>query len=531
MHVLGIIQLYGYVIGWWQYDLWWSVIRDTGLFYIPFAVIFGRAVLVPFMSQETRSAAVTAIKRLGVSIVSLLLIIIIFYAPAVTMGIDSIKFEKDGHSYVVGKTGSTYDHHIDLSNLAGNGVYIPVGWVLMIQAFNAMAGVGFNSLSDGSVDNVSARQVMQDMGFASIKDPVLKAQANAFMADCYQPAYADYVSGHYPDFQKSAIDAAVKKYGQVDLGWMGSHVLNQYFYSTYRAKNAIAGFPFDPNRDIIEGQVKNHGKWGRPYCNNWWSDSSNGLKSKLWTALKAQFPYQVDEWFSKHYSLFGGVPQDYQNAIIQSVLQKSSQSTFAGVSQGYYDENDMRGGAAKTFGTTFSKVGIIADYNTSFSAYIDTFINMLPVIQSCMFLALFALLPFGAVLSCFSWRFLITASSMLFALVMMTYIWHLVSWFDNLLMTSLYESVDNGYQGISGTIWHYVSSSVKPAEALVDMAVVLFYVAMPTFLFGLIGWAGINVGDGGFGKTSGKGGDQSRKAGDAGVSALSSAPSAIGKIL
>ena len=114
---------------------------------------------------------------------------------------------------------------------------------------------------------------------------------------------------------------------------------------------------------------------------------------------------------------------------------------------------------------------------------------------------------------------------------MMTYLWHLVSWFDNLLMTSLYESVDNGYQGISGTIWHYVSSSVKPAEALVDMAVVLFYVAMPTFLFGLIGWAGFNIGSNGFDSSTKGGQRDAQKAGETGSNLTIGSAKAIGKIL
>ena len=52
-----------YIIGWQQYDFVWAILRDTGLFYIPIIVIFARAIIAPFLSQEARSGAVTAVKQ------------------------------------------------------------------------------------------------------------------------------------------------------------------------------------------------------------------------------------------------------------------------------------------------------------------------------------------------------------------------------------------------------------------------------------------------------------------------------------
>lgn len=500
MHVLGIPQLYGYVIGWWQYDLMWQVIRDTGLFYIPFPIIFGRAVIVPFMSQETRSAATTAIKRLAVSMVSVIVIIMMFYSPAVTLGIDSVKFVEDGNSYVVGKTGTTYDHHLNLKDIGG-GVYIPIGWVLALNTFNGIAGVGFNSLSDSKV---SARKVMQDLSYATIKDPVLKAEVTHFMNACYTPSYASYINHNYPDSEDSAIQAQVKKYGQADLGWIGSYVLTDHFYQNYQALTPVIGFPFDPKRDVVEGQVSNHSKWGRPMCNEWWSNSTNGLETQLQTSLNKQIvnegkPYNLNTWVSDRYNPFWGAPyEELSRAAIQVFLQKSLQKSPNGIAQGYYSENDMRSGFGANVGTALSKVGVVVDYNTTFSGYITTLINMLPVIQAMMLCILFALIPFGAILSCFGWKFLITALSMAFALIMMTYVWHLASYLDNLLITSLYQSPDSGYSGIVGTLWNYGSSTLKPAQILVDITVSLMYLGFPMFMFGLIGWAGVNIGDAAF---------------------------------
>ena len=51
-----------YIIGWWQYDFVWAILRDTGLFYIPIIVIFARAIMRLFLSQKVHSSDVIPVK-------------------------------------------------------------------------------------------------------------------------------------------------------------------------------------------------------------------------------------------------------------------------------------------------------------------------------------------------------------------------------------------------------------------------------------------------------------------------------------
>jgi TraG-like protein, N-terminal region len=542
MNVLSVPQLYAYVVGWWQYDVFWQILQESGLFYIPFAVIFGQAVIVPLTSQETRSAATTALKRLGVSLVSLLIIIPLFCSPAVFLNINSVSYVKEGENYTIGKTNTTYDKHLDLSHI-GNGVSVPLGWVLSLAVFNGIAGAGFNSLTG---ETIGARAVQQSLAYSQIKDPKLKAEVNDFLKSCYTPAYADYINHNYPERLDAAIKRDVQEYGQSDLGWAGSNVLVNNLYYRYQANKVVTGFPFDTKRDAIQGQVANHSQWGKPYCNEWWNDNTYGLRAKLWDSLNKQAYidgnyYNPAQWFVDHYSVFSSSDErkSVESAAIYWYLMKSLQQNNdsmigSGYGVSYYSENSARSGygqssLAGTLGNVISKAGVIVDYNTTWTAYLMILLNMLPIIQAMMLLVLFTLLPFGIVLSCFSWRFIITALSMAFAIIMMTYLWHLVSYFENLLIVSLYESPMKNYQGIMETIGNYLTGSLKPAQIIVDMTCALMYLGFPAFLFGLISWAGFRIGDGGFSNASRQASGQSQSSSKTGASTVGSVVSSAGK--
>ena len=82
LNVLGIPQLYAYLIGWWQYDLWWAIMRDTGLFYFAIVIVFGKCIIEPFISQEARAGSATMVKRSIVAFISLFLAIALFCIPS-----------------------------------------------------------------------------------------------------------------------------------------------------------------------------------------------------------------------------------------------------------------------------------------------------------------------------------------------------------------------------------------------------------------------------------------------------------------
>ena len=515
MHVLGIPQIYAYLVGWWQYDLMWNIVRDTGLFYIPFAIIFSKCVIEPFMSQETRSAATTAVKRIAVSMISLIIMIPLFYVPAWKLNVNSIKFEKGGNSYVAGKTDTTFDDKIDLSTFGG-GVYMPIMWQAALSVFNGITALGYNSFQNGKFD---ARQATKDLMYTAIQDPKLKKEIQDFIDECYIPAYADYMNNKYPQSQAASIQNLYEKSGkESDISWIGSKVLTQYFYPNYQAKQPVPGFPFETQRDAVQGQVDNHSKWGQPYCSEWWLTSSNNLHTRLWDSLVEQTGSQIFwDLRSQYHYLWGDDWATLQDKVIQVYLQKNTQTNSGwAVDQGYYSENDNRSGSSSSIGTSMSKVGLVVDYNTTYSAYITTLINMLPLIQAMLLAILFALIPIGMVLSMFSWRYVITALTMTFFLIFLTYIWRFVSYFDTFLIVSLYESPKTGAEGIRATLINYFSDSLSPAMILVDITASLMYIGFPMFMLGLIGWAGVNVGDSGF-RVAGQSADgQAKSSGSAG---------------
>ncbi len=505
MNVLGIPQIYAYIIGWSQYDIWWALMRDTGLFYIPFAVIFARAVITPYLSQETRSGAVTAVKRLVMDVIYLLVFVYLFAVPAISINVNGIRFEgkKNGQnfSYTYSNNGTTYQEHLPPGVDNATNIKMPVMWYVTLNLFNGMVGVAYDSLND---DHGSVRQFAQRMQTLSIKDPLLRGEYQRFMSECHAPAYADYQNRNYPDSETTGIANLNKEYGETNLAFAGSKVMEHYFYPKYRAQSPVVGFPFDPNRDTILAQQSPQPKYGRPYCNHWWMDSSTGLRDRLYDALQAQYTKQgggpsIYDNLHRVWGFF--TMQNEKDAIVENYLMQLNQasdnslSTTLGLNTGFYSEADAM--KYNPTGSTMSKLGLIKNNIESFTGYITTLVNMLPLLQMMILLATFALLPIGIVISMFSFRFMMSALVFVFAVIACTYLWHLVTYADNFFISSLYESPPvsgNGFEAAYNTISNLVSGITNANIIIVNMVAGIMYLVFPSILTMIAAWGGFSVG-------------------------------------
>ena len=504
MNVLGIPQIYAYVIGWNQYNVCWALIRDTGLFYIPFAVIFGKAVITPFLSQETRSGSVTAVKRLIMDVIYLLIFIYLFAVPAVSININGIHFEgrKNGKvfDYTYNKNNTTYQNHLPSNINSDSDIRMPVMWYVSLNLFNAMVGVLYDSLS---ADQGSVRQFAQTMQTLAIKDPSLKQEYNRFMNECHDISYADYQNANYPESEKAGIQDLNDSYGTTNLAFAGSKVLERYFYPRHRSNSPVVGFKFNASRDTILAQQATTPKWGRPYCSNWWEDGERGLRDRLYESLQLQYSKEGggDSMYDDLHRLWGFISiQNEKDAIVENYLMQlnstrnNNTSTVLGLNTGYNTESSSMN--YNPVGSTLSKAGVLVN-NVTFAGYVTTLVNMLPLIQMMILMCTFAVIPIGIVLSNFSFTFMMSMFAFVFAVISCTWLWHLVTFADNFFISSLYEAPSvgsNRFESTYQTLSNFVNSVGNANIITVNMVAAIMYLIFPSIITTVITFAGYKVG-------------------------------------
>src|SRR5689334_5879671 len=108
-------ELYTTLLGWSLYNQIWELLTQTGLAYLPFIGIVLRNMTQPYVSQETKDAGSTSLRRMEVDFIGTLLLIFFAVSPAFPLDPALISYTPvcpiNGDSTTVhpGNTGTSYD--------------------------------------------------------------------------------------------------------------------------------------------------------------------------------------------------------------------------------------------------------------------------------------------------------------------------------------------------------------------------------------------------------------------------------------
>ncbi len=485
MGVQGYLSLYTMLLGWQQYDSLWSIMVATGIFYIPFLYIVVKGWLQPLLSQETKAAAVISVRRIIIGLIGGLALLCVAGLPTVQLQPNAIHFQPscDGTAKIAtpGNSGTTYD------NLpVPSTVTIPLLWYVVLAVSNGVTDAAISGLSCVPVD---LRNLQNQIDLSTIQDAQLKAETKEFYQQCYLPAYSQYMAATNNPALQNQIDKAKDKFGQDDVSWIGSNTFNTVdgFYNRIQSSNMIAGFPFSPLRDVIEGQMVPHPKWGEPYCNEWWADSSDGLRVRLYNQLAPTAQAQITK-LAQTFPQGGAALQD---AVIKSLLQKSF-LTMGFIDRGYDSEEDNRAGLADKAAMVAAKVFTVKAALMEYPK-LHILLNALPVLQAVLLFGIFVLLAFALPLSGYSIGFCFTASVMLFSVTFCSYIWHVVSWFDAWLLQSLYGAPAGGTPQATWAA-NLLTNTISPGRILADLTISSAYIFLPFVWLAMTAWAGVKGG-------------------------------------
>ena len=457
-------ELYTTLIGWHLYDQLWLLVSQTGLAFLPFIGIVLKNMAEPYESQESKDAVSTSLRRMEVQIISTILIIFLGVVPFLTINPAVIGYTNtcpvngndSSHTYHPGDTQTTWDKAFTLPS---NDIKVPLWWYAVISVSE-----GITSAANTFIQCVpNLRQLMTQVDMTQITNPELKSELAQFEEDCYIPARTQYLKdAQSQNSNLPLINNAAQQYGDEDTDWMGSHGFQATYYQQLKSSKPIPGFAYIPSDDINAGSNATPPEFGSPNCTDWWSDPQSGLENRVAKNL----PHGVLDSINMAVSHYTYAQDD----IIRNIIRTNTASG-----------SDPANNLISTHGYSALAAGV-----GSWLSQLETYPKIYaaeeaaPIIQSLLLLLIYAFLVLALVFRRYQPSAFITGAIIIFSLIFWSFIWHLVSYVDSVLMNALY-----------GDGW---LDKQSPNATLVDMITGILMLVAPLFWFSFMGAMGVAVG-------------------------------------
>ncbi|MBS3954330.1 MAG: conjugal transfer protein TraG N-terminal domain-containing protein [Methylomicrobium sp.] len=472
MSVSSYLEIYLSQFGWSLYGLFWDILVQTGLAYLPFIALLLRTIAEPIKSQEAKDASSTSLRRIEIELFAMFTVIVLAVQPTLTLQHTGLSYTKacaSGQTVSGGNTGTTYDSTFSHAALGGVSAKIPLWWygVLALSGgINAAAIVGIPCSAD-------IRLTSFKISNARIQDPQLRQQARQFFNDCYAPAMAAFLDNPQP---------LPKNAAQEDLYWLGSTFLLNGSYQTLRAGTNIAGFSYDKNRDLEYNPVVYLPKDGKPTCAQWWTGQGHVHKIGLRKALIGQIETSHLTDFKTTVATLAGKPQQ----AVEEIALKTLIAREAGYFNGLRDLNSYNDP-----GLTTSAQSIAATFGglleaLSFYPALYMIKAAAPIVQAVILMLIYLLMPFYLLFSAYDLSKVVFMSILVFSVKFWTVLWAVAHWLDTHLV--------NAIQPAWFQLQDAVSQNNLVVAMVVDFVIAGLFVILPLFWSGVLGWAGHRVG-------------------------------------
>jgi hypothetical protein len=463
--VQSFVELYATLIGWQQYDAMWNLLTQTGAAYLPFIGVILKNIVQPYESQETKSAAGTSLRRMEVDLIIRLLLIFFAVSPALSLNASVVSYtpvcQPDGqqNTYHAGDTGTTYDQAFSVPT---GDIRVPLFWYAVLS-FSGGSTAAANTTVACVPDY---RKMITQVDMTQIQSAPLKQELHQFEEDCFLPARAQYLKdANTESVNNPVIQNDASKYGNDDTEWLGSHGFQDTYYQNLKASQPVAGFPYDPNEDVNAGAYPDGMSppaYATPSCTDWWNDSENGLKARLYGALPTSFMTEFKDVFSSHDKL--------QDDVVKRIVTNGGADYSA--TDNIEDTHDIANRLLENVGLIYSQ---LESYPTIYAIS-----QAAPIVQALLLLMVFSFLPFALVFTGYKPMAFTTGAMVIFSLFFWSYIWHFVGWVDSTLMLAFFNDS-----------WFTMRS---PNETLLTIIIGFLQIVAPLFWFGLMSVMGVTAG-------------------------------------
>jgi len=493
----------------------WNTLVFTGLF----ALALGAIIVSEWMDARAQGAdegnkGVLSVLRVENRIYVAYLVILFACVPLLPLDITQLKFDstrsKECGVNVAAPEQTGWGKVLDgIGNQSGK---VPVWWALVhviSKGITASATAAIPCYFD-------VRGVAMEVDETRIPDKALAAEVNDFTKQCYSEAHLK--------LNKNTPDLTAEQYN--DVGWIGSkYFLSQSgYYDIIQSKYARKGWSFKEDRDATFLKYESGPLTGAgyPYCKNWWSDKTIGLRDRLVKTVKPDLWVRIKKW-----SGWSNDDMAEEETLRQLVRPSHLQSPNE---LGEYNNWDDA-----IYGTTANNSRGQIEGTTKMMAHLGTFLKgmslfpsmhalrtALPMLQAFLIMAIIICLPLIIVMSTYDLKVVMMTSFGLFTLHMLSFWWELARWLDSSLISALYN---NPFHGVRTEHW-FITAPLS--QQVLQLVIGVMFIVLPGLFFVAMSWAGYALGRGMDGMLTGgtgpakeagaTGGDAAAKAGKAVVS-------------
>ena len=469
------LEYYLTLVGWIVHNGIWAVLVSSGVFAIPFIAI----IIQEWLKARTEGAdegnkGVLSSMRIENRIWVAIVVLMFAGIPFIDIDLGTIKYDQARSAQcqvnVPQPTDTGWSQ--SFSTLNNQSAKVPVWWAFMHALSRAVTGASVAAIPCGT----DLRQMRMEINATRINDPVLAQNVADFTHDCYGPARAKLFMSR-PELDEAQMH---------DVTWIGSSyfVNTNGFYDTYHAKTPRDGWPYDSNRDAGLAQVPSGA--GYPTCHQWWSDGSNGLRTRLLAQVDPNLLNRMAGWAG--FLSRAEVDNSVVRAIASPRQQKLNQGTVYTDYGGQIDKT-LPNIVTRTAGDVGLAVGAIPAFPA-----MDVVRQALPMVLSLLKMALVICIPLVLLMGTYDLKTVVTVSVVQFALFFVDFWFQLARWIDSTILDALYGS---------GWGWNRPVTNFDPVmglnnafgDLLLNFVMGTMFIVLPTFWVMALSWAGIQAGN------------------------------------
>jgi hypothetical protein len=447
MGVGGFLELYLSYYAWALYGVLWDLFVHFGIVFIPFGIYLFEAFTDKRQRGRGKKVAEATLNQLKVKIILGLTVLTLAGVPMMPLSHSDYSYtgmycNSSGTRDITqinggGSTGTTYDSAF--STTGGSlfsSVKVPPWWWAVLNVSQA--------INDGFKVKIPCKASLTDIRYnihaSRITDPNLRQELAEFISSCYIPSVARFSSENQGAYTADMV-------ADNDIGWIGSSFLLSQpgYYDHFRSRRPVEGFPYEASgREQGEATPGYETTYGRPTCSEWYSDSTNGLRTHLIGSIEIDVLTDIDLGIALLRSGFDSTQR--QDVIIRSLIDVSSTPIRPGGQEGA-DVIEMLGGnqvnQQGTFGSNVNHVVATAGTAVADAIFYPTMYlvrQALPLVHAFILFGLVFLIPFLLILSQYDIEKTLAYSALLMSIKFWPSLWELGKFFESTLYDAMTQS-------------------------------------------------------------------------------------------
>jgi TraG-like protein, N-terminal region len=470
LYTTDYVGYYLTLVGWIINDGIWNILIASGAVALPFIAI----VLQEWLRARSEGAyegnkgvlsSIRIENRVWVAIV----VIAFAGMPMIPINLSTIQFDtsRSTQCQVDIPQPSETRWQPAFTELNNQTALVPIWWFFVHAISQAITSAAVAAIPCGT----DLRQIQIDIATTRIADPLLSQEVADFTRDCYGPSRAKLFMAR-PTLTDSQMD---------DVSWIGS----QYFqttpgyYDTYHSSTPRTGWPYDPTRDAGLPQVPSGA--GYPTCEQWWSDSTVGLRARLLQQVSPGVLTQLAHWA-------GFLTQDQvDDSVIRAIVSPQQQIMNRG--QVYPDYGGQIDKTLPDVATRLTSDLGITMGTLAFVPAMDAVRQALPIVLSLLKMAVTICLPLILVIGTYELKTVVTVSCVEFALFFTDFWFQLARWLDSTILDALY-----GWNSPHANFDPLMGLNNTFGDILLDYIMGMMFLVFPAFWVSALTWVGVHAG-------------------------------------